>query len=234
MVVRVDGRAFHKFVEVHKYDKPNDDRGLKLMNKCAEAVMTEFTDIVIAYGESDEYSFVLKRKATLFQRRASKIETSVVSFFASNFVFHWHTFFPDTNLVYPPTFDARVVCYPSYENVRDYLSWRQVDCHINNLYNTCYWALVRSGKSQVEAEATLRGTLADFKNELLFSQFNINYNKLPQMYRKGSVLLHKPVGEPVKDSRTGEDVIRVKQRVVVVHEDIIDNFFWDANPNLLN
>lgn len=30
----------------------------------------------------------------------------------------------------------------------------------------------------------LQGTQADFKNELLFSQFGINYNKLPEQYRK--------------------------------------------------
>lgn len=40
------------------------------MNKCAKVVMTEFTDIVLAYGQSDEFSFVLKRGTTLFSRRA--------------------------------------------------------------------------------------------------------------------------------------------------------------------
>jgi len=179
------------------------------------------------------FSFVLNRKTTLFQRRSSKIESSIVSFFASNFVFHWPTFFPDTQLVYPPTFDARVVCYPALENVRDYLSWRQVDCHINNLYNTCFWALVGSGKTEIEAENALKGTLSDFKNELLFSQFQINYNNLPQMFKKGSVLIRRKMEENVKDSRTGEDTIRTKLRVVVLHEDIIDKKFWDSNPGLL-
>lgn len=31
------------------------------------------------------------------------------------------------------------------------------------------------------------------KNEILFSRFNINYAKLPEMYRKGSVIVHDPV-----------------------------------------
>jgi tRNA(His) guanylyltransferase len=38
-----------------------------------------------------------------------------------------------------------VVLYPSLKNVQDYLSWRQCDCHINNLYNTTFWALVKQG-----------------------------------------------------------------------------------------
>jgi tRNA(His) guanylyltransferase len=30
-------------------------------------------------------------------------------------------------------FDARAVLYPSDRTLRDYLSWRQADTHINNL-----------------------------------------------------------------------------------------------------
>lgn len=40
------------------------------MNKCAQAVMEEMEEIVIAYGQSDEYSFVFKKKTNLFKRRA--------------------------------------------------------------------------------------------------------------------------------------------------------------------
>ena len=32
-----------------------------------------------------------------------------------------------------PSFDARTVLYPNDQTLRDYLSWRQADCHINNL-----------------------------------------------------------------------------------------------------
>ena len=45
----------HRFSEQHGFEKPNDDRALGLMNKCAEAVFREFSDIVLAYGQSDEY-----------------------------------------------------------------------------------------------------------------------------------------------------------------------------------
>jgi hypothetical protein len=36
------------------------------MGFCAQAVMTEFPDVRIAFGESDEYSFVLPRSAALY------------------------------------------------------------------------------------------------------------------------------------------------------------------------
>ena len=72
---------------------------------------------------------------------------------------------------YPPSFDGRIVLYPAEKAVRDYFSWRQADseslslesfpgelesvrwtAHVNNLYNTAFWALVQEGK-QTTAQA---------------------------------------------------------------------------------
>ncbi len=73
-----------------------------------------------------------------------------------------------------PSFDGRVVLYPSNQTLRDYLSWRQVDCmltpstvggprnnnrsgHVNNLYNTTFWALVNKEKiDNRDAEVRLK------------------------------------------------------------------------------
>ena len=63
---------------------------------------------------------------------SSKIMTTLVSYFASCYVFHWSKFFQDLPLLYPPAFDGRVVLYPSNKNLRDYLSWRQADCTNRN------------------------------------------------------------------------------------------------------
>lgn len=70
----------------------------------------------------------------------------MVSTFTAYYIYCWSTHFPETPLSPPlPSFDGRAVCYPSVQNLRDYLSWRQVDCHINNLYNTTYWTLIQQG-----------------------------------------------------------------------------------------
>jgi tRNA(His) guanylyltransferase len=145
IVVRVDGRAFTRFTTDHAYIKPNDARGLALMNQCAAAVLKDWGDIVMAFGESDEYSFVFSRKSTVFGRRSAKLATGIVSLFAASFVFFWPKFFPDVEMQYPPAFDARCVLYPSLETVTDYFKWRQVDTHINSLYNETFWALVQAG-----------------------------------------------------------------------------------------
>ena len=54
--------------------------------------------------------------------------TNIVSLFAASYVYHWKDYFGADPLHYPPAFDGRVVLYPSEENLRDYLSWRQADC----------------------------------------------------------------------------------------------------------
>lgn len=128
--------------------------------------MHEFRDIVIAYGESDEYSFVLRRSTELYGagcrslcsafgphhmlicpychstavilhvigagRRASKLVSLICSCFTGNYVRGWPEHMSDTPLQTTPVFDARAVLYPSDRSLRDYLSWRQADTHINN------------------------------------------------------------------------------------------------------
>ncbi|KAK0128183.1 tRNA-His guanylyltransferase, variant 3 [Cadophora gregata] len=129
IIVRIDGRGFHKFSNKYAFEKPNDRRALDLMNAAAMAVMNELPDIVIAYGISDEYSFVFHKTCALFERRSSKLVTTIVSTFTAYYVHLWSTHFPDLPLTAPlPSFDGRAVQYPSVQNLRDYMSWRQVDC----------------------------------------------------------------------------------------------------------
>lgn len=202
--------------------------GLNLMNHAAVVVMEEFVDIVLSYGQSDEYSFVFHKSSSLYNRRAAKITSNVNSLFTSAFCFHWAKWFPNKQLKYPPSFDARVVLYPSDQNLKDYLSWRQADVHINNLYNTTFWNLVlRGGLTNTEAEARLSGTFSADKNELLFSEFGINYNNLPAMYRKGTILLKKRVVVPGMGD---------KQRLLIVplHRDMIQENFWTEHSELLD
>ncbi|KAK2365202.1 tRNAHis guanylyltransferase [Trifolium repens] len=230
VVVRIDGCHFHRFSELHEFVKPNDDRALNLMNSCAVAVLEEFRqDIVFAYGVSDEYSFILKKSTDLYQRRASKIISAVVSFFTSTYVMRWKDFFPQSELNYPPSFDARAVCYPSAEIVRDYLSWRQVDCHINNQYNTCFWKLVASGKSKREAQRSLKGAQLQKKIE----ELAIDYNKLPVMFRQGSSVFRDRADNVLIHQENGESSENYG-KVIVQHIDIIGPAFWLEHPGILD
>ena len=101
------------------------------------------------------------------------------------------------------------------------------EAHINNLYNTVFWALIQhGGVTAAQAHKTLQvrvckrttsavgcpaldtvtwqtltsriqGTNSGQKNEILFSRFNINYNTLAARFRKGSVLVREEVCVPI-------------------------------------
>ena len=261
IVIRLDGRAFTKLCSKYDFAKPNDLRALELMNAAAVEVVRSLPDIVLAYGQSDEYSFVFGEDTRLFERRAMKLVSTVVSTFTAEYCMLWTQHFPDTKLERPwPTFDGRCVAYPRARILRDYLSWRQADCHINNLYNTTFWNLVlHSGMSGTEAEERLKGTVSGDKNEILFSQFGINYNKELEIFRKGTVVYRAydddgssagqngseggggeggegSGGREAAKSKTQlekEKKRKRKARIAVEHVDVIGDAFWEARPWIL-
>ncbi|CAF4757963.1 unnamed protein product [Pieris macdunnoughi] len=226
IVVRIDGKCFHKFSEHHNFTKPNDLRALKLMNYAAYQVMKDTHDICVAFGQSDEYSFIFNKNTAFYKRRGAKLLTTINSKFSSSYVFYWRKFFGDEILQYPPSFDGRIVLYPSAENVIDYLKWRQADVHINNLYNTAFWALVLQGKlSPVEAEKRLCGTVSADKNEILFKEFNINYNKEQEIFKRGTILLKLQVQSDI--------IKKIVTAITDIHEDMLKENFWLKYENLL-
>ncbi|PYH39609.1 tRNA guanylyltransferase [Aspergillus neoniger CBS 115656] len=255
IVVRIDGRGFHKLSDYYGFIKPNDRRALDLMNAAAVGVMKDLPDLCIAYGISDEYSFAFHPNCQLFERRSAKLVTTIVSTFTAHYIYLWGTYFPDTPLqpAALPSFDGRAVMYPNSRIFRDYMSWRQVDCHINNLYNTTFWSMVlQGGMDRREAELELKGTLSSDKNEILFKRFGINYNNEEEIYKKGSVIYRQYQLEEKSDSSVQEETsplqedtpsktqqekirkLRRKVQVIVDHVDIIKDEFWERRPWILS
>ncbi|XP_054158068.1 uncharacterized protein LOC128956363 [Oppia nitens] len=253
IVVRIDGQKFHKFTKRHNLLKPNDKRCLDLMNESAKHVIKcFFPNIVMAYGQSDEYSFLIRRMSDLYKRRQNKVQSLICSSFTSAFVYYWSQYFssnelftdrrPSTlsssvvTLQYPPAFDSRCILYPNAKVVMDYFRWRQVDCHVNNLYNTVFYALtgqytkylISSSSSdssykittcdkQVqpmtpkEATDRLSKTISSDKHEIMFTDYGINYNNELEQFKKGSIILlniNDDVLQQIKPKKKNWDQIR--------------------------
>lgn len=231
IVVRIEGRDFGRFSAVDEFEKPNDEKAVKLMNSCATAVLEEYPDIVFAYGYGDEYSFVFKRTSKFYQRRSSKILSLIVSFFSSVYTTKWKDFFPHQELKYPPSFLSRVVCCASTDVLQTYLAWRQNYCHVRNQYNTCFWMLVeKGGKTEREAQDVLKDTQKQDRNELLFQLFGMNYKNEPEMFRQGSCLFKKKVEDIVKFNEDGTPVKRLRRKVIDINsKNIAARSFWNEN-----
>jgi tRNA(His) guanylyltransferase len=77
-----------RFSDAHLFEKPNDEAALHLMNRAAQSVMDEISDVTLALGESDEYryasypficicaraeliqlSFLIRKSSNLYNRR---------------------------------------------------------------------------------------------------------------------------------------------------------------------
>jgi tRNA(His) guanylyltransferase len=189
IVIRIDGRGFRRFTDEHLFEKPVDARGLALMNAAAAAVMREWGDIIFAYGHSDEYSFALPPRATVFGRRASKLSSGIASLFAAEYVRLWSLFMGEAMpLQRAPAFDARAISYPRLRHVCDYFRWRAADAHVNALYNEVFWRLIKvRGLDPVAAHKCLVGTVAEAKHELLY-EMGFNYAKAPAATRRGTAL----------------------------------------------
>lgn len=248
IIVRIDGDKFHKFCSEHNFHKPNDKRGLDLMVDSAKHLMQTYRNqIPLAYGHSDEFSFLIKANSDLLSRRKQKINSMLPVIFATYYNSNWDKFFGNPSLgtvtprKYDALFDSKYFEYPNYSSVIDYFRWRQIDCHINNLYNTTLSAL--SGRyvkyeffegqmtrkpisswvtdhseflSSKEATARLTGTVSSDKQDILFKQFGINYNNELEQFKKGTVIV-----DNVELIHTSTDLIK-------------SSSFWDCNKSIFD
>jgi tRNA(His) 5'-end guanylyltransferase len=129
VVVRIDGRAFHQFTR--SLERPYD-RGLAdALDHAALALCQEMIGCRFAYGQSDEYSFLL----TDFEREDSALwfdgnVQKIVSVSASIFTGAFNRAF-DTKRI--ATFDSRVMVIAQRAEVARYFLWRQLDASANSL-----------------------------------------------------------------------------------------------------
>lgn len=211
LVVRVDGRGWGKLSTAQGWTKPCDARAAGLCASAACAVLADFGDCVLAYGQSDEFSFVFPPRAAPYGRRAYKLASSVASVFSASLALRWATFFPPPALplASPPSVDARVVAYPSLRAAADYCRWRQVDCYINAMYNEAFWALRRAGADGAAAHAALLGTTAQAKHDILHAH-GLNFARLPAAVRRGTTLVRTAPQQHARPTArwllTGEEV----------------------------
>ena len=112
------------------------------MDHCAKSLLEQLKPhILLSYGFSDQFSFVLDRSSDFCGRNLTDILSVLVSSFTSNYVFNWRTYF-DKQLKYAPAFKGTTLLLPNEESLVSYLLTKQHECYILNLNSTLYSALV--------------------------------------------------------------------------------------------
>ena len=179
IIIRLDGRSFHKLAHDLKLNKPYDENFYNVISKVCEDLFEEFSPLFV-YTFSDEISLILDNVP--FEGRVEKIDSVVASFTASSFVMHYNADFRK-----PPAFDSRIIPI-SDDDVLKYFKWRQDECW-RNCVNSHGISYLKSKYSNDEANDKINGLKLNEIHELLF-QNGINLNDV-ETYKKRGIAVYR-------------------------------------------
>lgn len=174
VIVRVDGRGFHTFTK--GMERPYCRSLADALDRAALYACQEMIGCRFAYGQSDEYSFLLtdldKDDSPLwFDGNVQKMASVGASLFTAGF----NRAFAGEH---PAIFDARVLVIPQRSEVEKYFLWRQLDASANSLN-----ALASANYSHDE----LLGKSTVEKHELLHAK-GLNWAKEPADFKRGRMV----------------------------------------------
>jgi tRNA(His) 5'-end guanylyltransferase len=177
VVVRVDGRAFHSFTR--GLERPYCRRLADALDCAAMALCAETIGCRFAYGQSDEYSFLLtdSERGLWFDGNMQKICSVAASVFTG-------AFNKAFEVERPASFDARVMMIPRRDEVASYFLWRQLDATANSLN-----MLASAHFSHEE----LLGKSTTEKHEMLHGK-GLNWAKEPADFKRGRAVVRDANG----------------------------------------
>ena len=170
-IVRIDGRGFHKFSA--NLARPYCRELANAMDEAALSVCRDMIGCRFAYGQSDEYSFLLSDaerddSPLWFDGNVQKI----VSVSASLFTGAFNRAFAAERIA---AFDSRVMVIPQRSEVEKYFLWRQLDAEANSLNMLA--------SAHYSHEELLRKSAAE-KHDLLNAK-GVNWAKEPADFKRG-------------------------------------------------
>jgi tRNA(His) 5'-end guanylyltransferase len=176
-VCRVDGRAFHSFLR--HADKPFDNAVMSAMDAVAEALCAEMSGAAFAFTQSDECSVLL----TDFESHGTQpwfggVVQKIASIAASTATVAFNRRYGVDHDDACATFDARVFTIPDPVEVANYFLWRQRDCVRNSI------SMAAQAKF---SHKQLHGKSTGVMQEMLWSEYGINWNDYPAGAKRGRV-----------------------------------------------
>lgn len=179
VIVRLDGRAFHKLSHDLNLIKPYDENFYKVMAKVCEDLFKEFSPL-FTYTFSDEISLIFDKLP--FDGRIEKLDSIIASFTSSSFVMNYNADFKK-----PPAFDSRIIPINDGDILK-YFKWRQ-DESWSNCVNSHGIAYLKNKYSNNEANDKIKGMKLNEIHELLF-QNDINLNNV-ETYKKRGIGIYR-------------------------------------------
>lgn len=174
VIIRVDGKGFHTFTR--DLERPYSQALADGLDGAAVFVAGQMAGFAMAYGQSDEYSFLLSdfgrdESRMWFDGAVQKLASVTASLFTAGF----HRSYSDAGYA---AFDARVFAIPNRREVERYFLWRQADATRNSLNMLA---------SAHYNHAELLGKSASEKHDLLHAKGE-NWAKWPADFKRGRVV----------------------------------------------
>ncbi|MBM3784224.1 MAG: hypothetical protein FJW30_07670 [Acidobacteria bacterium] len=174
VVIRVDGKNFHTFTRT--LERPYCRPLAEALDRAAEYLAGEIAGCAFAYGQSDEYSFLLSD----FGRDDSRLwfdgsVQKIASVSASLFTAAFHRHYAEPGFA---AFDARVFAIPHRPDVIRYFEWRQADAARNSLNMLA---------SHYYSHEALLGKSASEKHDLIHAKGD-NWARWPADFKRGRMV----------------------------------------------
>ena len=221
IIVRLDGRSFHKLAKDLDLVKPYDENFYRVMANVCGDLFREFSPALV-YTFSDEISLLLGNVP--FDGRIEKIDSVMASFTSSSFVMHY-----DVDFKKPPAFDCRVIPV-SDEDILKYFRWRQEESWKNCIASHGI-SFLKSKYSNNEANDKINGLSSSEIHELLYRN-GINLND-SETYKKRGIAVYRK-NKKVEGFNKKENKDQVSYRsyvftdweVVKFNEEFFENLIW--------
>ena len=179
IIVRLDGRSFHKLSRDLNLVKPYDENFYRVTSEVCNDLFNEFSPLFV-YTFSDEISLLLDKIP--FDGRIEKINSVIASFTSSSFVMNY-----DVDFKKPPAFDSRIIPIRD-EDIPKYFRWRQDEAW-RNCVNSHGISHLKSKYSNTEANDKINGMKLNDVHELLFKD-GINLNDI-ETYKKRGIAIYR-------------------------------------------
>lgn len=197
-IIRVDGKAFHSYTR--GLEKPFDLRLISDMDETAIYMCENIQGAKLAFVQSDEISIILTdfdkiETNAWFDGNIQKMASVSASLATAKFNSLRKERFENQNggFMKPPKlamFDSRVFTIPSFNEVVNYIIWRQQDTTRNS---------ISSVAQNLYNHKELHGKNTDMMQEMIF-QKGINWNDYDIKLKRGRLIVKEEYnkGEAVR------------------------------------
>jgi tRNA(His) 5'-end guanylyltransferase len=221
IILRLDGNSFSNLTDEH-FKKPFDPEFEELMNAAATGALEYCTQAELAFIQSDEISLLLPPADDNFASgRTQKLASLLAGHASAKFTAEFGS---------PAAFDCRAFVMPKGE-VNDYFIWRQEDAFRNCVHSVAFYELVEEGDRSYATEV-LHGMSMPEKQELLWSEFDINVDKIPTHRKRGRCIYREDFEVPIEDWMEKSKYDELLEKGYIQKGDTVERSRWKTDREL--